>query len=61
MADVYEIMAWLNEAQPEAEKLIRSSVEALILAHWHRTWEAPGICWFEFPAAVKRKLSTTAP
>ena len=27
--------AWLNEARSEAEKLIRSSVEALILLHWH--------------------------
>jgi hypothetical protein len=29
--------AWLNEARSEAEELIRSSVQALILLHWHRT------------------------
>ncbi len=27
--------AWLNEARSESEKLIRSSVEALILLQWH--------------------------
>ncbi len=28
--------AWLGEERPEAEKLIRSSLEALLLLQWQR-------------------------
>ena len=33
---------WLDVARSESEKLIRSSVEVLILLNWPCTQEAPG-------------------